>query len=350
MAEAGNITTREHIEARVLSEQVALMCRLTTSPCSPASSLGAMMAWLRAEDHGANAAVTWYVTLLLVLLLRWRVAAAYLRQPRDTADTKRWRNIMMLLAALGGGVWSIAGSFLLPHRPHQRNHHLGDVHRRDGLGHGFAGAGAPCVCMFADSVRAALYRRQLLLGGDRIIVGARLHAVHPGHAGDRRSTDRLHRAADPARDRERIVGRTVAAGTRSRQPGVAGAGNAARTAATLDPAHSRSQHRARTPGAGIARARMATWKDSLIRSRTTCERRCEPSTASHACSAMRKAKASAPRHRHYLQRIRTNVAHMAALIDDLLEFARCGRQSLELGGSTWKCWRAWPQMKRGLRT
>src|SRR5688572_21607354 len=117
MAEAGNITTREHIEDRVLSEQVALMCRLTTSPLYASVIVGAMMAWLGAEDHGANAAVTWYVTLLLVLLLRWRVAAAYLRQPRDTADTKRWRNTMMLLAALGGGVWSIAGSFLLPHNP-----------------------------------------------------------------------------------------------------------------------------------------------------------------------------------------------------------------------------------------
>jgi light-regulated signal transduction histidine kinase (bacteriophytochrome) len=35
--------------------------------------------------------------------------------------------------------------------------------------------------------------------------------------------------------------------------------------------------------------------------------------------------------RHHLQRIRANVSHMASLIDDLLEFARCGRQSLELG-------------------
>jgi light-regulated signal transduction histidine kinase (bacteriophytochrome) len=36
--------------------------------------------------------------------------------------------------------------------------------------------------------------------------------------------------------------------------------------------------------------------------------------------------------RHYLQRIRVNVGQMASLIDDLLEFARCGRQALEYGG------------------
>ncbi|HEY0940385.1 MAG TPA: hypothetical protein VGE08_09840 [Steroidobacter sp.] len=32
MSEAVNITHREQIETRVLNEQVALMCRLTTSP------------------------------------------------------------------------------------------------------------------------------------------------------------------------------------------------------------------------------------------------------------------------------------------------------------------------------
>jgi signal transduction histidine kinase len=44
-----------------------------------------------------------------------------------------------------------------------------------------------------------------------------------------------------------------------------------------------------------------------------------------------KSKNISTETRHYLQRIRANVSHMSALIDDLLEFARCGRQSLEYG-------------------
>jgi light-regulated signal transduction histidine kinase (bacteriophytochrome) len=44
-----------------------------------------------------------------------------------------------------------------------------------------------------------------------------------------------------------------------------------------------------------------------------------------------KSKTIGNETRHHLQRIRANVAHMASLIDDLLEFARCGRQSLEFG-------------------
>ncbi len=44
-----------------------------------------------------------------------------------------------------------------------------------------------------------------------------------------------------------------------------------------------------------------------------------------------KSKSIGNETRHHLQRIRANVAHMASLIDDLLEFARCGRQSLDFG-------------------
>jgi light-regulated signal transduction histidine kinase (bacteriophytochrome) len=44
-----------------------------------------------------------------------------------------------------------------------------------------------------------------------------------------------------------------------------------------------------------------------------------------------KSKNISTETRHHLQRIRANVSHMASLIDDLLEFARCGRQSLEFG-------------------
>src|SRR5687768_14551766 len=114
MAEAVTLTNREHIEARVLGEQVALMCRLTTSPLTASVVIGGMMVYLITEDYGWGPALTWYVALLLVLLLRWRIAATYLHRPRGLAETKRWRTAMMVGAILGGAAWSVTGSFLLP--------------------------------------------------------------------------------------------------------------------------------------------------------------------------------------------------------------------------------------------
>lgn len=87
MAEAVTTRNREHIEERVLAEQVALMCRLTTSPLTASVVIGAMMVWLTMEDYGPGPALIWYIALLLVLLLRWRIAATYLRQQRGLAET-----------------------------------------------------------------------------------------------------------------------------------------------------------------------------------------------------------------------------------------------------------------------
>lgn len=105
------------LNRRVLAEQVALMCRLTTSSLFASVLLGAMMAYLVSEEWGLKVSVVWYAALLVVLLVRWRVARAYLRHPWAYEQVRRWRLEMIGLAALGGSVWSIPGSWLLPTDP-----------------------------------------------------------------------------------------------------------------------------------------------------------------------------------------------------------------------------------------
>lgn len=330
MAEAGNITTREHIEDRVLSEQVALMCRLTTSPLFASVIVGAMMAWLGAEDHGANAAVTWYVTLLLVLLLRWRVAAAYLRQPRDTADTKRWRNIMMLLAALGGGVWSIAGSFLLPHHPTKEI--IISVMFIGATASGM-GSQAPVrhayACLLIPFVLPYIVG-QLLIGGDRIIVGLAFMLYIPVMlviAG--RQTVSIERQIRLAIENESLAEQLRQERDRANQA----LGELEihleqqrRSTQRIRDLNTELEHQAqelRTVNGDLEGFSYSVSHDLRA-----------PLRAIDGFSRLlgdEKSKSISTEHRHYLQRIRTNVAHMAALIDDLLEFARCGRQALELG-------------------
>jgi len=170
MTEAVDIASREHIETRVLNEQVALMCRLTTSPLTASVVVGVMMVWLTVPDHGLAASLVWYVALLLVLLLRWRIAATYLRRSRGLAETKRWRAAMMGGAVLGGSVWSIAGSFLLPHDPTREI-----VMSVFFIGCTASGMGSQApvrhayACLLIPFVLPYI-AMQLWLGGDRVVV------------------------------------------------------------------------------------------------------------------------------------------------------------------------------------
>lgn len=330
MTEAGNITTREHIEDRVLNEQVALMCRLTTSPLFASVIVGAMMAWLGAEDHGTTAAVTWYVTLLMVLLLRWRVAAAYLRQPRDQARTKRWRNIMMSLAALGGAVWSIAGSFLLPHAPTKEI--IISVMFIGATASGM-GSQAPVrhayACLLIPFVLPYIVG-QLWLGGDRIIVGLAFMLYIPVMlviAG--RQTDSIERQIRLAIENESLAEQLRQERDRANQ---------ARQELEIQlEEQQRSTQRIRDLNSELERQaqELRTANGDLEGfSYSVSHDLRAPLRAIDGFSMLlgdEKSKSITTETRHYLQRIRSNVAHMATLIDDLLEFARCGRQSLEVG-------------------
>ncbi len=329
MAEAV-ITDRERIEARVLSEQVALMCRLTTSPLTASVVIGAMMVWLMMEDYGWGPSLTWYAALLLVLLLRWRIAATYLRQPRGPAETHRWRRAMLAAAVLGGASWSIAGSFLLPHDPTREI-----VMSVFFIGCTAAGMGSQApvrnayACLLIPFCLPYIVK-QLMLGGDRVAVALAFMVYIPVVLViAKRQTDSIERQIRLAIENEWLAEQLRQERDRANQ-------------ARLDLEVQLDEQKRSTQRIRELNVELERQAHELRTANNDLEG--FSYSVSHDLRAPLRAidgfsqlimedsnKSIAAETRHHLQRIRANVAHMASLIDDLLEFARCGRQSLELG-------------------
>ena len=333
MTEAVNIApggaNREHIEALVLSEQVALMCRLTTSPLTASVAVGAMMVWLTAPDHGLAPSVTWYIALLLVLLLRWRIAAGYLRKPRDLAETKRWRAAMMGGAVLGGSVWSVAGSFLLPDDPAREI-----VMSVFFIGCTASGMGSQApvrhayACLLIPFLLPYI-ATQLLLGGDRVMVALGFMLYIPTMlviAG--RQTHSIERQIRLAIENEWLAEQLRQERDRANQARLElelqldEQKRSTQRIRDLNTELERQAHELRTANGDLEGFSYSVSHDLRA-----------PLRAIDGFSQLLmddKSQSIGAETRHHLQRIRANVSHMASLIDDLLEFARCGRQSLDL--------------------
>lgn len=329
MAEAVT-TNREHIEERVLGEQVALMCRLTTSPLSASVVIGAMMVWLTMEDHGPGPALIWYIALLLVLLLRWRIAATYLRKPRGLAETHRWRRAMLAAAVLGGATWSVAGSFLLPHDPTREI-----VMSVFFIGCTAAGMGSQApvrnayACLLIPFCLPYIVT-QLLLGGDRVAVALAFMVYIPVVLViAKRQTDSIERQIRLAIENESLVAELRQERDRANQARLEleeqlmEQKRSTQRIRELNVELERQAHELRTANNDLEGFSYSVSHDLRA-----------PLRAIDGFSQLLvedKSKTIGNETRHHLQRIRANVAHMASLIDDLLEFARCGRQSLEFG-------------------
>lgn len=331
MTEAVNINHREQIETRVLNEQVALMCRLTTSPLTASVPVGAMMVWLTMADHGWTAALLWYLGLLSVLLLRWRIAASYLRKPRELAETKRWRAAMMAGAILGGTVWSIAGSFLLPHDPTREI-----VMSVFFIGCTASGMGSQApvrhayTCLLIPFLLPYIVT-QLLLGGDRIVVALAFMLYIPVMLViANRQTVSIERQIRLAIENESLAEQLRQERDRANQARLdlevqlEEQKRSTQRIRDLNTELERQAHELRTANGDLEGFSYSVSHDLRA-----------PLRAIDGFSQLlideHSQNVSADT-RHYVQRIRANVAQMASLIDDLLEFARCGRQSLEFGG------------------
>lgn len=330
MAEAVNVSNREHIEARVLGEQVALMCRLTTSPLTASVVIGAMMVYLIVEDYGLGPALTWYVALLLVLLLRWRIAATYLRRPRGLAETKRWRTAMLAGAILGGAAWSVTGSFLLPLDPTREV-----VMAVFFVGCTAAGMGSQApvkhayACLLIPFVLPYIVK-QLMLGGDRVVISLGFMVYVPVVLviANRQTVsierqirlaienESLAEALRQERDRANQANRGLEEQLEEQK-------RSTQRIRELNIELERQAHELRTANNDLEGFSYSVSHDLRA-----------PLRAIDGFSQLvadDKSRNISTETRHHLQRIRANVSHMASLIDDLLEFARCGRQSLEFG-------------------
>jgi len=107
MNEDGAVLNPDVLRHRILSEQVALMCRLTTSPLFGSIFIGAIVAYLVSKDAGLPASIAWYAASIVIMLVRWRVAHAFVQRQRDYTEVLRWRSGMLMLIVLFGAIWSI---------------------------------------------------------------------------------------------------------------------------------------------------------------------------------------------------------------------------------------------------
>ena len=144
--------------------------------------------------------------------------------------------------------------------------------------------------------------------------------------GPRRRRRRLHREVERLRGAEGArAGPDPAQAVRGREP----AHPRGAAAQELEAAEARAAQAAgrdpRGAGRGARAARTASSRRSATRFRTTCARRCAPSTASaRRCSRITRPR-STPSGQDYLRRVRAAAQRMGELIDDLLELSRVGR-------------------------
>lgn len=316
-------------DERVLVEQVALMARLTTAPLFGSIFVGAMLAWLTHTKHGWPVSAGWYVLLMLVTLTRWRVARAYLASARSAAETRRWRALMLTLAAVAGGVWSISGTLLLPPEPQREvivavffvGASASGIGSQAPVRHGYAALLIPFVLPYALN--------QILMGGsERVVLGlAYLLYIPVMLVIANRQTRSIEQQIRLAIENETLADelrrerdRTATANTELQR-------QIEEQRRSVQRIRSLNRHlQSKTAELQAANKDLEGFSYSVSH-----DLRAPLRAIDGFSSLLREELASGgsgPAN-HYLARIRDNITRMSSLIDDLLEFARCGRETLE---------------------
>jgi len=329
MTESVKAVAEQSLDIRVLCEQVKLMCRLTTSPLAATVLLGAMMAWLTLEDHGPAASGAWYLTLLVVTFVRWRVARAFLHLDPYPESVSRWRAVMVGLAFTAGTVWSVPGSLLLPIDAEKEViisvMLIGAT--ASGLGsqapvrHAYAALLIPFITPFIVT--------QLLMGNARIVLALGFMLYIPVMLViANRQTDSIERQIRLSIENEALVDAL------RRERDRANAANL-ELQEQIDQQHLSTQ-RIRALNHDLERqtAELRVANNDLEGfSYSVSHDLRGPLRAIDGFSRLLEEDGlivDDARGQHYIGRIRDNISRMATLIDDLLAFARCGRQVLEV--------------------
>ncbi|MFL6547710.1 MAG: sensor histidine kinase [Povalibacter sp.] len=319
--------TAEALRARVLAEQVKLMSQFATSPLFGSIFLGAMLAWLSLNQHGALAAFGWYALLMVVTFIRWRVARAYLAQTHSDKAVRRFKNTMLALAAVAGTVWAMIGTVLLPSDPLREvivaiffiGATASGMRSQAPVPYAYACLLIPFMLPYAIS--------QMMLGSERMVFGLGLLLYIPIMLIiARRQTASFEQQIRLAFENESLVEEL----RRERD----------RTANVNEVLQAQiEEQRTATRHIGALNRKLeaqavelqAANKDLEGFSYSVSHDLRGPLRAIDGFSKLLQEHGQLQQDaeaRHYLARIRDNVVRMSKLIDDLLEFARCGRQTL----------------------
>jgi len=261
---------------------------------------------------------------------RWRVARAYLQRSWTHDEVRRWRTVMLTLAAMAGAVWSIPGAFLLPSNPAKEIIvsvlFIGATASGQGsqspVRHAYAALLIPFILPYAIT--------QLLMGGERVLVGVSFLLYIPVMiviaSRQTVSTERQIRLA--------IENEALAHELRRERDR---ANEANRELQMQIEQHRRSSEQIRHLNQDLetqaAELRTANGDLEGFSYSVSHDLRA-PLRAIDGFSRLLQEEGvpvDAVQTRHYLSRIRENVTRMAMLIDDLLAFSRCGRQPVDMG-------------------
>lgn len=328
MRAASSVSDSDVLKQRILIEQVALMCRLTTLPLFGSIGVGAILAYLAIEDSGLPVSLGWYGVCLAIMFVRWRVAREFLRKPREYDEVVRWRTAMLILIVLFGVIWSIPAGLLLPLSPRKETImtvvFVGAT--ATGLGslapvrHAYAALLIPFTLPYGMS--------QLLSGGDRLALGFAFLLYLPVMiAIANRQTNTIERQLRLAMENDTLIEALrcerdrVADTNRELQAQLLQQQLSAERIRLLN--HD-LEHRAEELRAANEDLEGFTY--------TVSHDLRTPLRAIDGFSSLieqaRVANDTAQLDR-YLTRIHENIARMSRLIDDLLAFARYGRHPLD---------------------
>jgi signal transduction histidine kinase len=318
------------LDHRVHAEQVALMCRLTTIPLLGSIFIGAIVAYLAIEDSGTRVAGAWYAASLAIMLIRWRVAHAFLQRPRRYEEVRRWRTAMLVLIAVFGTIWSIPAGFMLPSDP---EHEI--IMSVVFIGATATGIGSLAPVRHAYTTLLVPFTlpyglHQLFMGGDRLLIGLAFLLYLPVMIAianrQTQSVDRTIRLAieneiladELRRERDRVTGANCELQAQVEQ-------------------HQLSAERIRKLNRDLElqAIELRTANNDLEGfSYSVSHDLRAPLRAIDGFSRLLeeagKPEDATGQSQHYLGRIRENIARMSMLIDDLLAFARCGRQPVDM--------------------
>jgi signal transduction histidine kinase len=317
------------LQHRILFEQVALMCRLTTLPLAGSIFIGAILAYLALQDAGLLISGTWYVASLVIMLIRWRVAHAFLERPREHAEVLRWRRAMLALILLFGAIWSIPAGFLLP----------ADPTRETIMSVVFIGATATGLASLAPVRHAYAILlipftlpygiQQLLQGGDRLAIGIAFLLYLPVMiAIANRQSDSVE-----GQIRLAIENEALAEALRRERDRVTDVNHELQIQLQQQRL-SAERIRVLNSDLELQAMELRTANDDLEGfSYSVSHDLRAPLRAIDGFSSLIQnltPAAEPARLDHYLCRIRENVTRMSMLIDDLLAFSRFGRQPVDM--------------------
>jgi signal transduction histidine kinase len=323
--------SRGPLEDRILGEQLAWMCRLTTAPLFASIVAGGLFAWLTIEDYGVVASLAWYCALLTVTFVRWQTARAYIARPQPIESLQRWRFLMLALAAVAGAVWSIPGSFMLPSDREKEivvtiiliGATASGVGSQAPVRHAYPALLLPFVLPYAIV--------QFALGGERVISGfAMLIYIPVVLVIAYRQTDSVERQIRLAFENEALADELRRERDRANQ-------------ANLELHSQVEQQRRSTEHIATLNRDLEQQATELRRANNDLEGFSysvshdlrAPLRAIHGFASMlaQKQRTEADSEsRHFLARINENILRMSTLIDDLLAFSKCGRQPLGMSG------------------